>query len=176
MATEYWKAGAEEKELLREIVGAHHTHLAEARIVILFRKPAASRDGVTEFGKASLVPAKYRVLTNADFLVVLGFEPWEQFIPQTRRAALDHELSHCTVEWAPETDETGRVVEDASGEPVLTNLPARDSQGHIIWKIRHHDIEEFTGVIERNGLWREGLKNAGRVIAEQLELPLEATA
>lgn len=76
-------------------------------------------------------------------VVKIAWSAWEVASPAGREALVDHELSHFLVE-----------VED--GEAKL----------HIVG----HDVEEFTGVVERHGLWSADLPRFAAAVGEQLRL------
>lgn len=74
-------------------------------------------------------------------------------------ALLDHELCHA----APSLDdETLDVKYDERGRPV--------------WRVRKHNIEEFTEVVERHGLWKKDLERFAEAIAKKRRMPLLAEA
>jgi len=43
-----------------------------------------------------------------------------------------------------------------------------------MWKMRHHDIEEFQEIIERHGMWREELVHMANAV-KQLRMPFDNT-
>lgn len=62
----------------------------------------------------------------------------------------------------------GYQTEDDGETPKLTE------DGRYRWTIRGHDVEEFCGVVQRNGLWNEQLAAMARVIIENLSANAEA--
>jgi hypothetical protein len=104
--------------------------------------------------------------------------------PGVRRAAalIDHELCHCSAIIA------GKNVPLSEKEPTLNELgdafldtSEPDSDGFVFiryyklkndrfqWKMRKHDLEEFAGVVERNGAWCPAVRKMEDVIEEMSE-------
>lgn len=88
------------------------------------------------------------------------------------RGLLDHELSHCgvVIAWqfiAPDGValfvkglgdrwiETRTEIKD-SEDNVLVRYMKADDDNQIKYKVRKHEVEDFPGVIERNGAWCPG--------------------
>lgn len=130
--------------MLRELVGTYHGELEEnkARIALAWAlswKPDG--DDRTVIGKCKLVGALERELMPYDFVIVLNESFWhdEAVTDKQRLALLDHELSHAAVKL------------DAAGDPV------EDERGRVVFRIRKHDIEEFSAVVGRHGLYKSDL-------------------
>jgi hypothetical protein len=88
-------------------------------------------------------------------------------------ALLDHELSHCGIlikgtfvfpkslkafidDLGPRHVETCMEVVDKKGR-VLVRYHAQDKDLNPVWKMRHHEVEDFVGVLARHGAWTEDL-------------------
>ena len=65
---------------------------------------------------------------NADFIICLNWQNWIQLSSKQKEALLDHELEHCKY--------------DENDRPIMIE----------------HDLEEFTSIVERHGLWTSGLQ------------------
>jgi hypothetical protein len=161
----------------KSLIAECHNHLRNVRMDFVFIE-RLDKDGVSQpiesKGKALLGRAKKVTGLNAylaestdeqtdepvEFYVIeLSYFYWRSLTEKQRRALIDHELCHC------ETDEEGKP------------------------KMRTHDVEEFSEVIKRHGLWRPdveqfvkvgaeqfvkvGAEQFVKVGAEQLALPLE---
>lgn len=129
--------------LLRELVDAHHEDLAEARIGLAWCtswKPDV--DGRVTLGKCKLASALDRELAEFDIVILLRKAFWTEprVTDLQRRALLDHELHHAVLKF------------DQRGEPL------EDERGRKVWRTRKHDIEEFTGIVERYGIWTGNLE------------------
>lgn len=81
-------------------------------------------------GECRLVPEIYKVFAPYDFLIIL-YEPNIAHMRQEQKEILlYHELMHCDYE--------------------------EKKDGDITWKVRRHDIEDFSIILERYGLhWAE---------------------
>jgi putative metallopeptidase len=155
MSATIWKCTDDRVlNLLSEVRNAHHSDLDEARIVVLFREPAAKKGGKTTLGTMAKASAKDRALLgeeDVDYILTLSSEDWHPASERWRRALLDHELSHCL-----------RVEkEDKDGDPI------------VAWGTRGHDIEEFNAVLERHGAWKDDIAETVRIL-KQLPLFSEA--
>lgn len=128
--------------LAKPIIGNHHPHLHNVRIEYVFRDKTATKAGKAVLGSARLVRGLSAMLStpgatdtddNDYFVIELSEEAWALLSTDKRKALLDHELSHCQV-----------AIDPNSGEVKLS--------------IRPHDLEEFSGVVARHGLWMEDIE------------------
>ena len=142
---EFWR-DTNLDHLAEEIRIKHHEHLHDAEISYLMTKKPMSRGGKVIAGKAKLSKGLLGFYSRADFIIIIQAEAWDKADLPTRQALVDHELCHCTYE--PEED------------------------GSKTWALREHDVEEFTKIIDRHGLWKEDLQSFGQAVGRQLELGL----
>lgn len=118
-------------ELVEELVAAHHDHLAEARIALVWvHNVKPDRDGHLVLGKARKISQREQLWNEHDFSIELNEFAWRELKVEQRRALVDHELCHLAVDQDEETEEE-------------------------TFRIRKHDLEEFNAVVRRHGLWRE---------------------
>lgn len=159
MATEWW-AAPEVEEIAEKLIAEHHPHLADVRIRYVFRDKAASSRGRTVLGKARKIAGlnaylvglvgRQHVEGEVNFFVIeVASDVWRQLERPQRVALVDHELCHLDIETDPETGERKLVL-------------------------RGHDVEEFTEIVQRHGLWKsdvEELVKAGgqQTIEDQLK-------
>jgi len=137
-------AGKSMYPMLNELVEQHHEELTNARIALAWNlswKPDV--DGRVTLGKCKLASDLDRELAAFDFVIILRQEFFQdpQVKDTQRRALLDHELSHATVRL------------DDEGEPI------EDERGRKVYRIRKHDIEEFSGIVARHGLYKRDLES-----------------
>jgi hypothetical protein len=132
-------------QLMNRTIEQHHEELTNARIVIAWNlawKP--DKDGRVILGKCKKASDLDRELSPYDFVILLRKEFWQH--PQTtdaqRAALLDHELCHASVQL------------DAALEP------KRDERGRVVYRMRKHDIEEFSEILHRHGCYKSDLENA----------------
>jgi hypothetical protein len=129
--------------LLAELVREHHTDLRDARIALAWAlswKPDV--DGKVTLGKCKKASDLDRELAAFDFVILLSKAFWSDLRVSDlqRRALLDHELHHATVKY------------DENGEPVV------DERMRIVYRVRKHDIEEFTDIVRRYGCYKADLE------------------
>jgi hypothetical protein len=141
--TEIWAADEDVREMANDVIAHHHPHLADANFVFLMRSPTAKSKGKAVLGTAKKATPEHKALYlgEVDFIVTLAGAEWKDMTNRARRALLDHELCHC-------------VGDSMKG-----------------WSMRGHDVEEFSEIIERHGLWHDELKELGETM-RQLELDL----
>ncbi|QIM19896.1 hypothetical protein G7075_00095 [Phycicoccus sp. HDW14] len=128
-----------------------HEDLKHAQILYVFRDVHAVARGRAILGKARKIAGLSQFLVDDESvgvpLFVLEFpkDLWEGMKPEQKRALVDHELSHLAVE--------------------------RNGEGEWVGRTRGHDVEEFLGVIQRNGLWKADV--AALVKAGAGQMPLD---
>ena len=76
-------------------------------------------------------------------MIEVGRNLWDGMTPQQRRALVDHELCHLSVE--------------------------QDDDGSWVGRTRGHDVEEFVSIIDRHGLWKADVAALASSAAAQLE-------
>jgi hypothetical protein len=144
------------KKIAERLIPQHHKHLKDATIVYLFTDGARKKNGKIVLGTAKKTSPMEHFLSQRDtaeganFILLFGIEEWRGLSEAQRIALVDHELMHCDVTYNEETGEQS-------------------------WTIRAHDIEEFTDIVARHGLWQPDLEQFAAAF-EQLRLPLEASA
>lgn len=136
--------GEDVVKVAERIRARHHPELRDAVIAYVFIPKAPIRGGRASLGSASKESAVHRLVSRVDFIIRLSKDRWELLEPQQQEALLDHELSHCV----PKLDEDGERVD---------------------WEMRHHDLEEFTEIVARHGLWKEDVEAFAEAV-KQLRL------
>jgi hypothetical protein len=132
---------APEYELLDRLVAEHHPDLAEAEFVLVWRdswKP--DKDLRQTLGKCKRASDFDREMREYDFAIILNRMAWGHLSAAQREALMDHELTHA----AP-------AIDDETGDQ------KEDERGRKLWRIRKHDIEEFTSIVRRHGLYKDDL-------------------
>ena len=152
------KPQLEPYKLMAEIRKAHHPDIKEAKIVLAWQKGIkADKDGHVMLGKCIKIGDLQKELADWDFVITLNFEVWQskEFDKDKKMALLDHELMHA--------DE----ALDKNGEPKV------DAKGRRTWRIRSHDVEEFSAIIERHGIWKRDLERFAEAIMKTKQKSLE---
>lgn len=160
--TEYWRA-PEVQKIADALIPKHHDHLNRTDVTIryIFREPAARSHGRLVYGKARKVGGLSAYLVGLEhaerleddepvdfFVVEIARNLWLGLSDLQRRALVDHELSHLDVEL------------NESGDRTLA--------------MRGHDLEEFTDVVKRHGLWRPTVAEFAKVAkAAQLTFDIQ---
>jgi hypothetical protein len=135
----------EVKAIAEELIASHHDHLSKARIAYLFADRGSKKLGKVLVGKATKASDLIAHFGQVDFIIVINRETWTALTIRQRDALVDHELCHC------------RMTITKTGE--------------IRWWIRSHDVEEFSEIIERHGLWFPDLEKFVAA-SRQVELPI----
>lgn len=146
-------SGAGMYRLLRDLVELYHEDIREAKIALAFHQGwEPDADGRVVLGKCQKVSDLHREvfeLEGYDFVVILhqGFWQDPRVSDQQRRALLDHELCHAA------------VTVDDTGEPQL------DECNRIVYRLRKHDLEEFSEIAQRYGCWKMDIEMFAAALA-----------
>lgn len=127
---------------MEQLIKKSHEHLSDAKIAIVWRFGwQQDADGRQKLGQAKKGSDLDRAFCKFDFVILLNHEVWNQggLNKKQQLALVDHELCHC------------QVTMDTSGEPKT------DEEGRTCYRIRKHNIEEFTDVVNRHGLHTQEL-------------------
>jgi predicted metallopeptidase len=136
-----YSPASEVERIARSLIPFHHSHLAGVRIEYVFREKPAVSGGVTTWGSARKMSGLAALLgtpgaldsSHLDFFVIEIARPvWDEIGSAQRKALVDHELSHC-----------GLKIDDETGNVKLVMLT--------------HDLEEFSGVLRRHGMWKQDI-------------------
>lgn len=96
--------------------------------------------GMVKLATAKKANADLEYFAELDFVIDFNHEAWLQLTPIAKIALVDHELAHLGID-----DEGGFCL-----------VP--------------HDIEEFSAIVQRWGLWRPSLITFGHVCSQQVEI------
>ena len=148
MGAKYWPAREVEK-IADDLISNHHKHLTDcsARIRYVFQDKVPKAKGKEVWGTCRKVSGLTAHLEGGSpdddpfFVITISQDVWE-VLPQDKKVALvDHELCHAWAEVSGQNED-----DDGSGSPIkLSVLP--------------HDLEEFSCIVRRHGLWREDIKS-----------------
>lgn len=145
MATSYVKA-PDVQAIAEGLIPKFHPHLSDAHIEYVFSNKVPKKGGKEVWGtmrKVTGLNAYLGLMSRDDavcddaentpfFCMVISAPVWDELNSDQRTALVDHELCHAYCEEA----------EDAKLK--LSIMP--------------HDLEEFTQIVQRYGLWREDVK------------------
>jgi hypothetical protein len=138
---------------LGELLEAHHQDVLDAQFALAWHtgwKP--DDDGHLILGQCRKSSDLDREIHNAaayDFIILLNQNFYDDPLVSDvqRRAVLDHELCHAGV----------RVDDD--GAPII------DERGRVSYRIRKHDLEEFSDIVERYGCWKRDIEAFAKSLA-----------
>lgn len=153
MATKYTPA-PDVKKIAEELIPKYHHHLENIRIEYVMADKAPKHGGKEVWGyvrKISSLPAYLAAepsdqkdgQTESFFVMVISEPVWVNLMPDKRIALVDHELCHCGVE-----------VDD-EGNSKLILIP--------------HDLEDFTSIVRRYGLWREDVRDFVNTVKSRVQ-------
>lgn len=152
------KVGSEVTEpykLLKQMRKENHSYIADAKIALAWRHRVKSdKDGVLKLGQCMKNSGAHREFANFDFIILLNKVAWDAFTKEQKLALLDHELCHIM------------PAEDKNGEHL------QDDRGRKLFRMRRHDIEEFSEVVRRHGVYKKDLERFAEVIAKKHAQPL----
>jgi hypothetical protein len=130
-------------EMMAKIRKRHHSHIRKAKIALAWKKHIKpDRDGHILLGKCRKSSDLQREVSEYDFIILLNQEAWEhkEFGHKRQKALLDHELCHA----AQAYDKRGRRM--------------KNNRGKYVFRMRHHDVEEFSEIVDRHGIWKHDLQ------------------
>lgn len=133
MAKVYGMADTVE-EIAKKLIPTYHAELATAEIRYVFVDKASMKSGRPILGKSRKISGAMEFLLDANFMIEVALDQWNDLSERQRTALIDHLLECCT----GEEDE-----EDAGAE--------------MKWKIREPDVHEFRTILQRHGAWNEDL-------------------
>lgn len=138
--------------LLTTLVEQYHAELREAKIALAWQLAwQPDVDGRLTLGQCRRVGDLERELHDLDsydFVILLHEKTWtDPLTPDLfRRALLDHELCHATVRC------------DIRGEP------EQDERGRTVYRLRKHNLEEFSEIASRYGCWKSDITAFGQAL------------
>lgn len=154
MAFVGFEESQEVRQLAESLIDKHHPHLKDAKKHIGFY----IREGNSKWaGKAKKCTAFERHMTDYMLFIFINKEAWKTMNQEQRAALVDHELCHFTrAEWEePDPNDSSKWI--------TMYGPAEDSDS---WGLREHDVEEFSEIIERHGLWEKGIESFAAAVRE----------
>ena len=136
------------KTIADRLIGTHHPELAGASFRYIFKEKCSKKGGKPVFGAVKKMSDLMKYLIDADFMMELPLDVWNELDASKRTALVDHLLERCTGEEDEQTSE-------------------------MKWSIREPDVNEFSSILRRHGPWHEDLTNFASV-AQTLDLSFMA--
>lgn len=152
-----YRLASEVREIAEDLIATVEDHkpLERAQIVYIFRDKAPVSKGRLVLGRARRIgglpafltgftPDDHMVAPSPFFVLEISWSTWRDLTQAGQRALIDHELCHLGVD--PDSDELF---------------------------LRGHDLEEFTAIVRRHGLWQADVSAVARAMAEQLAMAID---
>ncbi|MGC7872594.1 putative metallopeptidase [Desulfosporosinus sp. SYSU MS00001] len=142
------------RDIVERLIDEHHPHLRDAKELIEYYTRDDS--GVDWAGKCKKCSSFERFLTGMMFHVFIIDATLENWSMDRLEALVDHELCHIQ-------RKTGMEVINPETGKVIRKEWAKKSDPDS-WYIREHDVEEFSDVIHRHGLWDYGIEKFAEAV------------
>lgn len=158
------RPASEPKRIGEELIAKYYPDIVDSgcRIEWLFQSEAAKKGGKLVLGTCKKISGEAAYLSQVGtpsegyvepkylsyYRIAIAEDCWQELSESQRAALVDHELQHIL-------------------------LDHDDDEGWTL-KTQGHEIEEFSDVIKRHGLWEPGLAWFARVTSKQWTLFDEA--
>jgi hypothetical protein len=133
----------EVEAIAKNLIPKYHPHLADSRIEYVFINNVPKKGGKEVWGTMRKITSlaaylgadqhsKEQGVNDPFFVLSISRPVWDELGTKERTALVDHELCH------------GGVEVDEEGDYKLGIIP--------------HDLEEFSCIVERYGMWRKDVE------------------
>lgn len=152
MPKQEFRQAPEVETIAKELIEKYHCHLTDfnVRIEYVFSNKTPKKNGKEVWAYVRKISSLGAYLAGTDtegdddFFVMVVSEPvWEVLPTDKRMPLIDHELCHL---WA-EADQVDEDDADAIPEDVVK------------LSLSAHDVEEFSCIVRRWGLWRTDVED-----------------
>ena len=146
-------------KLLDEVRDKWHEDMYGAKIALAYRKRLKrDKDGILMLGRCVRVTDLQKEFIPFDFIIILNREVWQDtaFDKKKKTALLDHEMCHATLALDKHHDRKN------------------DEKGRTVYRLRHHDIEEFRSVVEHHGCYKADLVKFAESLLKKKAAPILA--
>lgn len=144
MPKEY-SSGEIVEQIAQRLLGTFHTELATARIKYVMVDKAGMKNGIPILGKVRKLSGILEYFIEADFLVEVPIDQFNPLTENARVALVDHLLER------------------------MTGVEDEENSGKYTWKTREPEVQEFSSILRRHGVWNEQLKGFVQV-AHSIEI------
>lgn len=138
---------------LSELLDSHHQDVRTASFALAWHTGWKPDDDhhltLGQCRKSSDLEREIQDAAAYDFVILLNQNFWlDPLVTDTqRRAVLDHELCHAAV----------KLGDDGT--------PAIDEWGRVTYRLRKHDLEEFSAIAARYGCWKRDIEAFAKSLA-----------
>jgi hypothetical protein len=119
--------------IANDLIATYHPTLATAKFRFLFKEKASKKGGKVQPGSVKKLSDQMLFLIDANFLMEIPLETWNEMDATKRVALIDHLLERCV----------GEEDEDGGGD--------------MKWSVREPDVNEFATILRRYGAWHDDL-------------------
>lgn len=156
--TKFYEAPEVEK-LAEELIPQYHQHLIDFQVKIryVFVSKTPKGKGKEIWGTCRKVSGLNAYLEGGStddepfFVITISRDVWDILPPEKRLALVDHELCHASAE-VKQAKEEADVPQAEVDDQIETDNPVKLS-------VKPHDLEEFSCIVRRHGLWREDIED-----------------
>jgi hypothetical protein len=149
----------EVQKMAEGLIKEHHQHLIDfnVRIRYVFANKTPKSKGKEVWGTCRKVSGLNAFLegdSKSDdpfFVITISREVWAVLPEDKRLALVDHELCHAWAE-VKQSKEEADQSQDEVDDQIEEDNPVRLS-------VKSHDLEEFSCIVRRHGLWRESIED-----------------
>jgi hypothetical protein len=142
--SEFWKAGSEIEDIVKELIPEYHGHLVDAEFCFVYKDKASQAE--IEAGHVATikkVSGVWKTLTEGkDFVILITYALWNELSTVEQRAMIDMALESAVVKLDKDGNE--KLTED--GRPEFT-LKAYDVVGHSA-VIKRYGLDVFSKIGE----------------------------
>ena len=154
MAQAKYFEAPEVQDIAQELIQKYHSHIIDFAVKIryLFVDKTPNSKGKEVWGTCRKVTGLNAYLEghNPDsepfFVITISKDIWDILPSDKKYALVDHELCHA---WADVKQQKEEAESDSTME---CDNPVRLS-------LKTHDLEEFSCIVRRHGLWREEIED-----------------
>jgi predicted metallopeptidase len=147
MASATFRHAQEVEDIALDLIPKYHGHLIDFNVHLeyIFTDKTPKRNGKEVWGQCRKVSGFNAYLADQEgddpfFVIVISEDVWDVLPQNTKVALVDHELCHA---WA---EASQKETTDGSEDVIKLSL-------------QPHDLEEFSCIVRRHGLWREDVES-----------------
>lgn len=145
MAKTSYRHAQEVQDIAEQLIEKYHGHFNDFNVHFdyTFVSKTPKRNGCEVWGQCRKISGFNAHISDQDddqfFSIIISEDIWD-ILPQDKKEALvDHELCHAFAEASQKEDDDG-------------------SEEVIKLSMRPHDLEEFSCIVRRHGMWREDVE------------------
>jgi predicted metallopeptidase len=140
-------------EIAQSLIAKYHQHLIDFSVKIryVFVDKTPNSKGKEVWGTCRKISGLNAYLEgeNPDgdpfFVITISKDVWDLLPSEKKLALVDHELCHAWAEVKQQKNESDDDSDMETDNPVKLN-------------VKPHDLEEFSCIVRRHGLWREDIE------------------